>query len=384
MVGMDSEGEIDVSFGNNTVSISLDHVERVTQDNVRFDKISFKIGKENLEVFANQYYFGEINLYEAKVKKTGKIQIIEREGKIQPLLEQNFTNILIGFMGDCLKIPSDFSYRFIKPGNLISIADEYHACNNINGKSERLRGNGSIRFSANLTAGFSPIGFTSFASVPEIYTHLQPEEVTLRGGETNRSLASSEWNTSVGLFLSTGFNIEFEHFRLGPVLRYSNSSISTDYYNVNPFLNEQVYSKFQIDFSKVDLGLEFVLQPNSFKRVNPFLKISLFNTISYIFDYSEEKYDTELFPNNALKMYSNGTSAYLIGTGINVSSFDFEVGYFHSSGTMYVDGPLYTTRHTLRDSKAFDQAESSIGQIYLSISYNFQIGKPLTWELYHK
>ena len=153
---------------------------------------------------------------------------------------------------------------------------------------------------------------------------------------------------------------------------------------MNPFINEEVYSKFQINYIKVDLGLEFLIQPNSFKRINPFLRISLFKTLSYQYDYTEEKFETELFPNGSLELYSDGTSAYLIGAGLSISSFDFELGFFGSSGTIYVDGPIYTTRYTNRMSKAYDQAESSIGQIYISVGYNFKIGKPMSWSLYHK
>ena len=374
VLGATPEDALPMVINNSVQKIPLEGVTRIVYNGVTYVPIKIKVGIETTTTFANQYYFGRVNLYEARAKGLGTVQLIEREGRVQPLIGENFRGLLKAYLEPCVT-DDDLAKTRLMSMDLIDLLDKYHDCSNLDGEARRLKEVKSRQLFLDVGLGSGFLGSVRFIANKNI---LQRTDL-----ESGNGLEDSNWDVSHSGVLSAAVYVQSSLIRFGPIVRYTGFGFSTDNYNVGPYDDRNVYSEFTFNVQNIDGGISLGLQPTNYRKFNPYFTAAAFYTLSSKFEYDETKYASATNVNDPITVRHEHRTSYLAAVGTTFRNFAVELGMHVTQGSLFLSGPVF--RSVLRGNTVtgHDDAKYDLLQLYLTLNYRLPVGKPMVRKVYH-
>jgi hypothetical protein len=117
----DSKIEVSTDFGQQ--SFFLDQVDSVKKDGIMYKKLSYRLGRMEYQSLGKPYFKGQWTLYETDIRDVLQVQIMEVDGVVHALTEDNFWKIMRVY------IDKDYETKPIKefkPVLLSWFSQKYH------------------------------------------------------------------------------------------------------------------------------------------------------------------------------------------------------------------------------------------------------------------
>lgn len=380
LLGKDAKKTIKIQVGGNVQKYAFEEIKKIKNGPVVFKPIRFKVGKEEFKTIANQYYFGHVNFYHAKIAPFGSIHLIEKNGIVQLLTVQNAQQVLIAAFENCFSNGIVKNFDRIETSDLIRLADAYHACSQLKGRSEIRKSYSKSSFALRVGLDMGISSNVNFRS-RQFRLLLNSDELI-----SNYTFENERWDTQVLPTFSTGVFYKLSNLKLelGTLLRYLNYHISKDNYNVAPFDDPDVYSKVDFGFNKVELGFSILFVPSQQDYI-PYLRFTTYRMLNYRFNFSEERFDSIDNPNDGFEVIDKKGRSFSLAIGSRRKNLSAELGYHITQGAMEIVGPSYDANNFSNTIlTGYDSGGYELSQFHLTLLYDFQLGKAKEKFIIHR